>query len=92
MHEVLHRKIRIRDQGRIRDVPTIEAMILKFAERALGGDTKAATFLLNWFVDVEAKGKHLEPSREITSDMTVQEAADAWAATLREFPPPKTRY
>jgi hypothetical protein len=86
VREILTRKIRIRDQGKIRDVPTIEAMLLKFAERALNGDPKAAAFLLNWFVEVEQKENrsHIEQVRMITDDMTAQEASELWAASLRE--------
>jgi hypothetical protein len=85
VHDILRRKIRIRDQGKIRDVPTVEAMLLKFAERAFNGDPKAAAFLLNWFVDAEAKEKRRkERAPMIIADMTVQEAAALFEATLRE--------
>src|SRR3954467_14740458 len=46
LDEILHRKLPMRDRGRIREVPIIEAIFLKFTEAALRGDPKAAAFLL----------------------------------------------
>jgi Family of unknown function (DUF5681) len=46
--EVLNKRIAIREAGKSRKVSLLEAMILKFVERALTeGDIKAATFVLN---------------------------------------------
>jgi hypothetical protein len=53
--EIFRKKIKIRERGQTRDVPALEAMLLKFRERALNGDTRAATFLINWFLEVEAR-------------------------------------
>ena len=47
LHEILFRMIPIRDRGKVRKVPVIEAMLLKFAEEALRGNPKAAAFLLS---------------------------------------------
>jgi Family of unknown function (DUF5681) len=44
---LLNRRIDIREAGRLRKITVLEAMLLKFAEEALKGDPKAATFLLN---------------------------------------------
>jgi hypothetical protein len=46
-HNIFARKISIRDRGRIRNVSLLEAMLLKYTERALNGEAKAADFVLN---------------------------------------------
>src|SRR5947209_15988833 len=53
LHQILHRKLSVRDRGSIRQVPLIEAMLLKFAEEALRGNPKAAAFLLNRYAPEE---------------------------------------
>lgn len=47
LNNLLNRRIEIREAGRTRKITVLEAMLLKFAEEALKGDPKAATFLLN---------------------------------------------
>jgi hypothetical protein len=47
LRQILFRRLPIRDRGKVRHVPVIEAIFLKFAEEALRGNPKAATFLLN---------------------------------------------
>ena len=47
LHEILYRKISVTEGGRTRKAPYIEVMLLRFAKEALGGDAKAAAFLLN---------------------------------------------
>jgi len=44
---VLSKRISIREGGKTRKVSVLEAMILKYIERALSDDVKAATFVLN---------------------------------------------
>jgi Family of unknown function (DUF5681) len=44
---LLERRVKIREGGRRRSVPVLEAMLLRFAEDSLKGDTKSAAFLLN---------------------------------------------
>jgi Family of unknown function (DUF5681) len=47
LHALLNRKIDIREGGRVRKVTVLEAMLLRFTEDSLKGDTKSAAFLLN---------------------------------------------
>ena len=62
---LLNRKIDIREAGRLRKITVLEAMLLKFAEEALKGDAKAATFLLNRYRPPESdEGSSGELSRE----------------------------
>ncbi|MGD9920371.1 MAG: DUF5681 domain-containing protein [Pseudorhodoplanes sp.] len=46
LHEILHRQIEVRDQGRRKKITVLQGMLLKFAEDALKGNPKAAAFLL----------------------------------------------
>jgi hypothetical protein len=46
---LLNRKVPMRDGGRMRKVQVLEAMLLRFAEDSLKGNTKSAAFLLNRF-------------------------------------------
>ena len=54
LNNLLNRRIEIRQAGRLRKITVLEAMLLKFAEEALKGDAKAATFLLNRYRPPEA--------------------------------------
>lgn len=45
--DIFARKVSIRDRGQLRKVSLLEAMLLKYTERALNGEAKAADFVLN---------------------------------------------
>lgn len=47
LYELLHRKIPIREGGRTRKITVLEAILLRFTEDSLKGNTKSAAFLLN---------------------------------------------
>ena len=47
LHEIMNRPIEIRESGKARRISVLTAILLKFAENALKGDPKSATFLLN---------------------------------------------
>lgn len=47
LHELLHRKVTLREGGRARRITVLEAMLTRFAEDSLKGNTKSAAFLLN---------------------------------------------
>lgn len=47
LRSIFNRQIESRDGGRIRKISVLEGMLLKFAEDALKGNPKSATFLLN---------------------------------------------
>ena len=42
----LYRKISIRENGTLHKIPVLEAILLRFIESALKGDTKSAAFIL----------------------------------------------
>ena len=79
--EILHRKLPMRDRGRIRQVPLIEAILLKFAEAALRGEPKAATFLLS---------RYAPPPADEAGDRDLshedQEILDAFARRIQAIP------
>jgi hypothetical protein len=81
LDQILHRKLPIRDRGSVRQVPLIEAMLLKFAEEALRGNPKAAAFLLNRYAPSE-------PEDTSTQDLSHedQEILDAFAKRIRTTP------
>jgi hypothetical protein len=54
LNAILNRQIESREAGRIRKISVLEGMLLKFAEDALKGNTKSATFLLNRYRLAEA--------------------------------------
>jgi len=77
LNNLLNRRIEIRESGRLRKITVLEAMLLKFAEEALKGDPKAATFLLNRYRSPEAnEASANEMSRED------QEILDAFTRRL----------
>jgi hypothetical protein len=49
LNDLLHRKIDIREGGRSRKIPILEAILLRIIEDSLKGNTKSATFVLNRF-------------------------------------------
>ena len=46
LREILNRKIEVRTGSTVRKIRVLEAMLTRFAESALKGDTKAAAFLI----------------------------------------------
>jgi len=46
LREILDRRIEVRSGGTVRKIRVLDAILTRFAESALKGDTKAATFLL----------------------------------------------
>ena len=77
LYELLHRKISIREGGRTRKITVLEAILLRFTEDSLKGNTKSAAFLLN------RNGTLLsgEPQRPDISDDD-QEILEAFAQRL----------
>lgn len=77
LNNLLNRKIEIREAGRSRKISVLEAVLLKFAEEALRGNPKAATFLLDRYRPTESNEVSTEErSRED------QEILDAFAARI----------
>jgi uncharacterized protein DUF5681 len=52
LRDLLNRKIEVRDGGRVRKMIVMEAILLRFVEDALKGNTKSAAFLFNRYAGV----------------------------------------
>jgi hypothetical protein len=69
LNELLYRKIQIREGARTRTVIFLEALLLRYFESALKGDTKSAAFILNRLrdaVDPAAPGQSMnEDDRQV---------------------------
>jgi uncharacterized protein DUF5681 len=53
LREIMARNVEIREGGRARKISVLAAILLKFAESALKGDARSATFLLNRYGQAE---------------------------------------
>jgi Family of unknown function (DUF5681) len=76
LREILDRKIEVRTGGTPRKITVREAILTRFAESSLKGDTKAAAFLMQRYDMPEGAQEH-------ASDTTPeeQEILDAYAET-----------
>jgi Family of unknown function (DUF5681) len=54
LRELLDRKIDVREGGRVRKITVLEAILLRFTEDALKGNTKTAAFLFNRYAGTQA--------------------------------------
>ncbi len=66
LREILDRKIEVRSGSTVRKITIREAMLTRFAESALKGDTKSAAFLLQRYDAGETPYEQLDeaPTRE----------------------------
>jgi hypothetical protein len=78
LRELLNRKIEVRDGGRPRKITVLEAILLRFTEDALKGNTKTATFLFNRY----AASNSTEPQSEDIS-ATDREIIDEFVERLK---------
>jgi hypothetical protein len=78
LRDLLNRKIAMREGGRARKITILEAILLRFAEDALRGNTKTATFLFNRYAGTEAG--ETQPDNDISEDD--REVLDAFAQQL----------
>jgi Family of unknown function (DUF5681) len=80
LREILDRKIEVRTGGTVRKMTVREAMLTRFAESALKGDTKSAAFLLQRY-DMAEMG-HEQANSPTT--LEEQEIIDAFLKTYLE--------
>jgi Family of unknown function (DUF5681) len=66
LRELLNRKIQIREAGRTRKITVLEAILLRFTEDALKGNTKSAAFLFNRYAGAQLDDSH--PIEEVNDD------------------------
>jgi hypothetical protein len=77
LREILDRKIEVRTGSTIRKIRVLDAILTRFAETALKGDTKAAAFLLQRY---DMAGTGPEHANNATTPEE-QEIIDAYLAT-----------
>lgn len=87
LQELLYRKIPIREGGRARKITVLEAILLRFTEDSLKGNTKSASFLLNRH-NLLASGHQPEPDVLPEED---KEILEAFAQRLGAQQSPKKR-
>jgi Family of unknown function (DUF5681) len=86
LKEILFRRVSINENGKRRKVPYIEALVIKVAHMSVNGDPRARRDLLELIRRHPGAVKHLEPIRMIDDSMSPEEAAKAYAETLRAIP------
>jgi|SRR3954453_5919008 hypothetical protein len=79
LRDILDRKIDVRTGSTLRKISVREAMLTRFAESALKGDTKAATFLLQRY-DTQESGND-------ENDVTTAEEQEIITAYLKAYKP-----
>ena len=81
LREMLHERIDIQQGGRSRKVPSLQVMLLKCRNAALGGDLKALAFLLNRYrliagVEPDADALLDQDGRQILEDYKAELEAE----------------
>ncbi len=79
LREILDRQIKVRTGGPVRKISVREAMLTRFAESALKGDTKSAAFLLQRYDMVETAQEH-------TMGIPTPEEQEIIAAYFEKYP------
>jgi hypothetical protein len=79
LREILDRKIEVRTGSTVRKMSVREAMLTRFAESALKGDTKSAAFLLQRY-------DMLETAQEHTMGIPTPEEQEIIAAYFEKYP------
>jgi hypothetical protein len=78
LREILDRKIEVRTGSTVRKISVREAILTRFAEFALKGDTKSAAFLLQRYDMLETAQEHTNS----TATQEEQEIIDAYLETI----------
>lgn len=82
LRELLNRKIDVREGGRVRKITVLEAILLRFTEDALKGNTKTAAFLFNRYAGTQ--GDQSRPGDELNEDD--RQVLDAFVRRLENKP------
>jgi len=78
LREMLHERIDIQQGGRSRKVPSLQVMLLKCRNAALGGDLKALAFLLNRYRLIAG----VEPDTDALLDQDGRQILEDYKAEL----------
>jgi Family of unknown function (DUF5681) len=68
LHELLNRKINIREAGASRKISILEGILLRFTEDALKGNVKTAAFLFNRYSAIGAAETESESKHDFSDD------------------------
>jgi hypothetical protein len=79
-NEALNQKFEIQEKGKTRKITAREGIVRRLINEALKGNIKATAFVLAKEPEI---ARHAKPIKMITRGMTPQEAAAAYAQTLR---------
>jgi len=79
LREMLHERIDIQQGGRSRKVPSLQVMLLKCRNAALGGDLKALAFLLNRYRLIAG----IEPDMDALLDQDGRQILEDYKAELK---------
>jgi hypothetical protein len=82
LRSLLDRKIEVRQGGRSRKITVFEAILMRFTEDALKGNTKSASFLLSRYAGIEAG--ELQPGNDMSDDD--RKVLDAFARRFESQP------
>jgi Family of unknown function (DUF5681) len=82
LRDLLDRKIEVRQGGRSRKITVFEAILMRFTEDALKGNTKSASFLLSRHAGIEAG--ELRPGNDMSDDD--RKVLDAFARRFEAQP------
>ena len=83
LHEALYRPVTMTQNGRRRRMPLVQVLVEGLIRLSVKGDPKARRDLFKLLDRHPGAAKRQELFRLITPDMSPQEAADAYRATLR---------
>jgi hypothetical protein len=81
LREILDRKIEVRSSSTVRKISVREAMLTRFTESALKGDTKSAAFLLQRYDAGETAHEQLNEAAPETSKRS---STRTWKPTLEK--------
>ena len=86
LKEELYRVVKVTVNGKQRQMPLIEALVNKLVHLAVAGDARARRDLIGLTKCHPGAVRHQAPLRIIDETMSPQEAAAAYAETLRAIP------
>jgi hypothetical protein len=84
LRKALKRKITIEKRGKRVKITVREAIIMRLTQSAMNGDIKAIDYLLRFEPELERRENSGALIPEITDDMSNEEAAAIFAASLKE--------
>jgi hypothetical protein len=73
LREILNHKVEVRTGSTVRKIRVLEAILTRFAEAALKGDTKAAAFLIQRYDMVETAQEHANSATTLEDQEIIDE-------------------